>query len=116
MWSSNVIFDGNKYFITDFENAGYNYFLYDFFTYIFTEELVLGNDKLMLMYFDGEFDSILSELFRSLSMEYFKAKKKTYFLGYFIIAYTNKWMKAKSIVLHSKIIHIIKKYQLGEAE
>lgn len=82
MWTNNILFDGVKYYVIDYENVDKKYVLYDFFTYIYNEMLINNNSQELLNYFNGVYDNILNEYMSSIGLEYDSAEKKEYFCAF----------------------------------
>jgi hypothetical protein len=108
LWSSNVISNGTSLFVTDFERVENRYFLYDFFTYIFTEWLLNNNSSLLKNYFHGDYDKSLEEIFIDSGENYLKNKKEAYLLV-FLIYYVNERWKVPS-VNDERVISFLKCY------
>lgn len=108
LWKSNIIFQGSKYYLIDFENVSTRYFLYDFFMLIYTEYFQYANDIYMINYFSGKYDSLLIRLFASVDCEYHKEKKFDYFLIYLISIYNERWANSKSYLINKRLKKTIK--------
>lgn len=91
LWSSNVIFNREKYYVTDFERVGYRFFLFDFFTFVFTEWLLNGNSLLIDKYFSGRYDDLLERMCASINLEYSAAQKEDYFLSFLVVIAYERW-------------------------
>ncbi len=91
LWSSNVIFDGKDIFIIDFERAGNRPFLFDFFTFIFTEYLLNKNQLLLNKYFRGDYDAMLKDLFKAVGKDYSINKKESYLLCFLVEYFSERW-------------------------
>ena len=96
LWSSNVISNGNVIFITDFERAGNRFFLYDFFTFIFTEWLLNNDSTLLHKYFIGEFDSALEQIFHSVDKIYSNTNREKYLLAFLIYYTYERWKNSST--------------------
>lgn len=108
LWSSNVISNGSELFITDFERTGNRFFLYDFFTYIFTEWLLNNNPSLLNDYFHGDYDTSLEDMFTALGETYSTDNKESYLLV-FLISYTSeRWTVSSSN--DERVVNFLKKY------
>lgn len=108
LWSSNVISNGRELFITDFERTGNRYFLYDFFTYIFSEWLLNNNPSLLNRYFHGDYDTSLEEMFTALGESYSTNNKESYLL-LFLISYTSeRWTVSSSN--DERVVNFLKIY------
>ena len=97
LWSSNVIFNGEKYFVIDFERVGQRYFLFDFFTFIFTEWLLNENSLLVDKFFSGQFDNLLKKMFTSIRMDYYAAQKEEYFISFLVVIAFERWRHFKGV-------------------
>jgi hypothetical protein len=87
LWSSNVIFDGHMYFVTDFERVGVRFFLFDFFCFIFSEWLLKNDDRLLMQYNNGRFDNF----FAKLPWDYNPFRKDLYLLAFLIDMTNERW-------------------------
>lgn len=91
LWSSNVLFDGSNYFITDFERVEERFFLFDFFLFIFVEWQLKGNILLLDNYFSGRYDSTLCRIFSILNQKYDSYKKDEYLLAFLVEITYERW-------------------------
>ena len=91
LWSSNVIYNGEKYYVTDFERVGERYFLFDFFTFIFSEWLLNSNSILIENYFSGCYDGLLNRMFSSTPIRFEKDKKNEYILSFLVAITYERW-------------------------
>ncbi len=101
MWSSNIMYDGNTYYLTDFENCGERYFYYDFFTYLFSEWLLNKDASLLCKYFKGGYDTWLIKTSASVNCTFNVKSRGTYFLYFLVEMYAIRWqhsMKMNSVV------------------
>lgn len=105
-WRSNIIYDGEHYYLTDFERKGERFFLYDFLCFIFSDSLLLKNNRLIDAYFAGEFDFILAKVFKAIGKEYNKNSKDVYFLTFLVEISCERW-KSKT---NDYISEFINKY------
>lgn len=96
-WSSNVIYDGHLYYITDFERVGDRFFLYDFFMFMFSEWLLNKNSLLLDNYFSGEYDAQLDKMFYSVDSEYITECKQEYFLIFLVSITYERWQNYNGI-------------------
>lgn len=92
-WKSNIIFDGNKYNIIDFENVNYFPFYYDIFYFIFTESYILNNDALLNQYLCGNYDNKMSVLFDKYNSCFDANKRKEYILSFLYEYVNDRWKK-----------------------
>lgn len=91
LWSSNLIFDGESYYLTDFERVGVRFFLYDAFTFMFTEWLVNGDSCLLDSFFSGEYDMQFEEMFYSIRAVYNSERRQEYFLAFLVSITDERW-------------------------
>lgn len=91
LWSSNMLFDGKRYYIIDFERVGERFFLFDFFLFIVSEWQFFKDDKLISSYLNGEFDEKLSIAFSLLSLRFRKENRRQYLLTFFVEMYAERW-------------------------
>ena len=108
LWSSNVIYDGSKQYITDFERIGSRYFLFDFFFFIFSEWHLNQKAKLIINYNEGLYDVFLHEIFQIVGHK-FDTKKKDCYLAAFLVSVTYERWK-NYIDINPFIESFIKKY------
>ena len=97
MWSSNIIYNGECYYATDFEHVGVRYFLYDFFFFIFTEWHLKKNDNLINNYFLGGYDAYLNDIFMQAGTIYSFNKKQQYFLFFLVSIMSDRWLNYEAI-------------------
>lgn len=91
LWSSNVFFDGQRYYITDFERVGRRFFLFDFFFFIFSEYQLNKNIKLVNNFFSGMYDDYLMRLFHTMGLTYAINKRPCYFLAFLVSLVYERW-------------------------
>ena len=89
LWSSNVIYNGSLFFVTDYEAARERFFLYDFFCFIFSEWFLKDDSSLLDYYMAGFFDSILGKL----PWRYDKTEKDVYLLAFIVAITCERWKK-----------------------
>lgn len=97
LWSSNIIFDGEKVFVTDFEHAGERFFLYDFFMFIFTEWQLNKDDRLIINYFNGKYDTYLYRMFISAGTVYDTDHRDKYFMVFIASILFDRWLGYEEI-------------------
>lgn len=97
LWSSNCIFDGEQFYITDFERVGKRYFLFDFFLFIFTEWHLNGNAALIDNYFNGRYDRYLDLVFKGCSLTYENESRQSYFLAFLVSITYERWQTNREI-------------------
>lgn len=110
LWSSNVIYNGEHYFVTDFELADSRFFLYDFFLFIFSEWLLKNDSRLLDCYFSGEYDSLLHKIFQTAKVNFDKHKKQIYIMTFLVSITYERWQT--NIEMDSKINNFINHYIL----
>lgn len=108
LWSSNIMFDGKVYYITDFEAAEHKYILFDFFMYIFSEYVVYNDIVFIDNYFIGRYDNILSDVMESAEAEFTPNSRGSYILAFLVEIVNERWESYHSI--DDKIIKILKEY------
>lgn len=97
LWSSNIIYDGSNYYVTDFEHADKRYFLYDFFFFIFTEWHLNKNPLLVDNYFGGNYDRYLYAIFDQVGYSYNPNKRQKYFLIFLVFIMSGRWLEYDAI-------------------
>jgi thiamine kinase-like enzyme len=110
LWSSNVIYDGDKYYITDFERVGTRFFLFDFFCFICNEYIIKGDDSLIYSYFNGTFDTQLSEILKLVWKNQLNENREALFIAFWISMRNERW--GDNDAIDAKIEHVIRKYVL----
>ena len=111
LWFSNVLLSkDHKIYIIDYENANTNYFLYDFFTYIYNEALLFNNYELLKEYFIGNFDDVLKEYFNIFNLKYEASKKNKYFKIFLNVLIEKKFSKYCENIYDKEIKKMIKIY------
>ena len=100
----------NYNYYVDFENVGERVFFFDIFMYMFSEEMILGNECLLSQYFKGEFDVEISEIFAVVGEEYKKENKTTYFIYFLYFLYAERWKGTQSDDTTQKVKGIIERY------
>ncbi len=113
LWSGNIIFDGNKYYVIDFEKVDEKYFLNDFFLYLYIDLDITKDSYFLNNYFNGKYDDILNKYCNSLEINYKKEKKKEYFesfLYYFIYENFSNYNKKELEIKLKDIEELIGKY------
>lgn len=108
MWSSNVMYDSEKYYLTDFEHVGVRFFLFDFIYFIFSEWLFNGQSEMLLLYFNGYYDHLLSDIFELLSLNFEKDRKQEYFLTFLVSMTFERWKE--DISMDKKIRSFTKEF------
>lgn len=83
LWRENILFDGTRFFIIDYEEVEENYFLYDFFTFIHSESVFYGDDSLLDNYFACKYDVLIKQLSKKYNIKY-DAKDKMKYYDYFL--------------------------------
>ena len=68
LWRSNVMYDGSRYYITDFEAAKSRFILYDLFCFIFTEYVLYNEPSMIQCYFQGKYDNLFSQVLQSVNI------------------------------------------------
>lgn len=111
LWSSNIIFDGSKVYLTDFEHCGERFFLYDFFMFIFTEWHLKNDDCLIVNYFNGRYDNILSRMFNAVNEKYDENRRSNYFMVFIVSILYDRWFEYEAIEIIikdfiTKYIHV----------
>lgn len=109
IWSENIIYNGNRYYIIDYENVKKEYILYDFFTFIYSEVYMNKNYKLLNNYFSGLYNEYLNQYFILLGMKFDKEKLKDYYISFLYYFCLNRFNHYNSIKL-SKELYKIKKH------
>lgn len=79
MWSYNIIFNGEKFYVLDYENVSKKYILFDFFTYIYNEAIIHKNNRLLDKYRTGKYDDLLFKYMESLNLIFLKERREEYF-------------------------------------
>lgn len=97
MWSSNIIFNGDCYYATDFEHVGVRFFLYDFFFFMFTEWQLNNNDILINNYFLGKYDACLNDIFVQAGEFFDSNKKQRYFLLFLVSIMSDRWLNYDAV-------------------
>ncbi len=112
LWSSNVIYDGKTYYVTDFERAGERYFLFDIFTFMFTEWLLKEDSQLLDSYFSGDYDKQLKNIFQYVNVYYNEENKQEYFLAFIVSITYERWQEYYGIDQRIKklLTHYITSY------
>ncbi|MBR6033918.1 MAG: phosphotransferase [Clostridia bacterium] len=108
LWRSNIILDNDKMYMIDFEKSDTFSMTYDFFTFIFNEYVIKNDSQLLDNFFSGNFDEILTELFKTFNLKYESKFKKDYFLQYVLVFYFDR-CKNTSIKFRIKKRHMIMK-------
>ena len=108
LWSSNIIYNENKVYITDFEHVGDRFFLYDFFMFIFTEWQLKENDRLVVNYFGGYYDEVLCQMFYKVGLNYDNKRKNNYFMAFIVSILYERWQGYE--IINEKIQFFINKY------
>lgn len=108
LWKSNVIYDGSRFFITDFEVAEPRFILYDLFCFIFTEYVSYDDSTMIRNYFKGKYDGCFSELLLSANIVFDKEKRGLYLLAYLVSVLYERWKTY--FAFDKKIFNIIKTY------
>lgn len=99
-WSYNVIYDGNKYYLIDYEKKGVKYFLYDFFCFIFSEITLLKDSHLLKSYINGDYDVVLSKMFDSVGIRFEDSMRGEYFVAFLVEIFNDRsWPKELSETL-----------------
>ena len=91
LWSSNIIFNGERVYVTDFEHAGVRFFLYDFFMFVFTEWQLKDDDRLVANYFQGVYDSFLTCMFRTVGLVFDSSRRNNYFMVFIVSILFERW-------------------------
>lgn len=97
LWSSNIIYNGEAYYITDFERVGERYFLFDIFTFMFTEWLLKGDSQLIDNYFSGDYDKHFKNFFHYVNISYNEKNRQEYFLAFLVSITYERWQKYSGI-------------------
>lgn len=106
-WNYNVIYDGNNYYLIDYEKKGIRFFLYDFFCFIFSEYTLLNDSRLLKSYLAGGFDSTLFKMFEAVGYSYDNNKRGEYFLAFLVeILNERTWSRELSNELVGGLLRI----------
>lgn len=97
MWSSNIIFNGEQYYLTDFERSGVRYALFDFFCFMWSEYHLKNDDRLLYAYFKGEYDDYVRRMTESLGFPFLESSKELYFLAFLVEISTERWVSKELI-------------------
>ena len=116
-WNFNVIYDGRKYYLIDYEKKGVRFFLYDYLCFIFSEYTLLNNNRLLKTYLSGGFDETLSEMFGAIGCRFNEKMREVYFLAFLVeILNERPWSKVLSNELVGGLLrtYLPKYFQLDE--
>lgn len=108
LWSSNVIYDGNLYYITDFENGAYRYFGYDLMTFICSEWIINKESYLIESYLSGSWDSHFTKIMQIYSLPFSSRMKRILLLAFIVTIYCERWFVSDE--LDGKVKSYIKLY------
>lgn len=108
IWSENIIYNGNKYYIIDYENVNKEYILYDFFLFIYSEVYMNKNNELLNNYFNGLYNEYLNQYFILLRMKFDKEKLKEYYISFLYYFCLNRFNDYNSIKLLKELYKIKK--------
>lgn len=97
LWKSNIIKEGNVFYLIDYEKAGKYFFLYDFFSLIFYEYLCNNNSFYIDTYFKGGYDELLIDVSRQINFSFQENKKDIYFSLFVYESYYKRWQKENYI-------------------
>lgn len=100
MWSSNIIFDGEQYYLTDFERSGVRYAMYDFFCFMWSEYHLKEDDRLLRAYFKGEYDNSIRRMAGSLGFLFLETSRELYLLAFLVEISTERWV-SKELILRN---------------
>lgn len=91
LWSSNVIYDGASYYITDFENGLYRFFGYDLMTFICSEWIINKDSSLINLYLTGKWDSYLIKITQLYSLPFDSSMKHLFLLAFIVTIFCERW-------------------------
>lgn len=91
LWSSNVIYDGNTFYITDFENGLYRFFGYDLMTFICSEWFINKDASLINSYLSGKWDSNLIKIAQLFSLSFDGRMKHLFLLAFIVTIFYERW-------------------------
>lgn len=91
LWSSNVIYGGRDYFLTDYERVGERYFLFDFFCYMFTEWQLNSNSIIVDDYYAGHYDEFLKMMFKVVGVDFDVNQRQVYLLAFLVSIFFERW-------------------------
>ena len=97
MWSSNIIFNGGKYYLTDFERSGVRYSLFDFFCFMWSEYHLKNDDRLLQAYFKGDYDDYVRRMAESLGFPFLESSRELYLLAFLVEISTERWVSKEII-------------------
>lgn len=115
MWSGNLLYDGKKFYVIDYENVSQKYFLYDFFTFIYSEYYINRDISLLDNYFNGNYNDDLLGYSNRFNVDFDFDKLKSYFVTFLVIFFIDRFsgLKNKSIIKEfNKLSFILRRYGL----
>lgn len=74
----NILSDGEKYYLIDWEHSSQYLFFYDFFNFIIYPALKQNDSSLMVDYLKGRYDYIISKFFKTVGLKYNKKERQFY--------------------------------------
>lgn len=113
VWSSNLIFNNNILYYTDFETVNDRIFYYDLFLFMVTEYLTMGNPTFIQDYSKGVYDSSFEKLFDLAGVSYYVKKRRIYLEAFFFQHYMEKWHgtdNEDNLELVEKTLKLFKQY------
>lgn len=116
LWSSNILCERGIYYLTDFEASSTKFFLYDIVYLMFMEFAFYGNDRLLINYLKGMYDSILVDVSKVFNIEFNNNYRFAYLYAFFIQVVFDKWRKNR--IMHDKIqliLNVCKDYPMCRA-
>ena len=110
LWKSNVIYDGEKVYIIDFEHSKNRVFYYDLFTYMLMDFAFFNDLSIWQNYLSGVYDQAFSRAFSALGVVYYPCYKIKYykvFLDSFksdrpVMASGERFIKVSEIMLNAQ--------------
>ncbi len=108
LWIGNIIKEEDRNYIIDYEEVEDNYFLYDFFKFIYSEAYIFNDYSMLNNYFRGKYDEVLDRYFKSLNIVYDNMNKKEYFM-IFLNLFIHYRTKSCSSYIFKLEIDLVKK-------
>lgn len=108
LWASNVIYNGESFFITDFENCSYRFFGYDLMTFICSEWIINNDSSLIELYLAGVWDTYFIKISNLYSLSLESGLKNLFLLAFIVTIFFERWKESN--VLDCVVNNFIKFY------
>lgn len=91
LWSSNVIYDGTSFYITDFERGYSRFFGYDLMTFLCSEWIINNDNSLIDKFLSGKWDLPFKKITHLYSLSFDGRMKELLLLAFIVTIFFERW-------------------------